>query len=67
MSTDLASPLDNFAADQEEAARRIVELASHIEKRAAATEPRDKAARTRAINVLSREAKHLQRRNAADV
>lgn len=49
------------------AARLIARLAAQIQKHAAATEPRDKAARTRAINVLSREARRLQRRNAADL
>ncbi len=46
------------------AARRIAELASHVEDLAGATEPRRQAARTQAIHALLQAAQRLQRRNA---
>ena len=49
------------------AARRIAELAERVRARADATTPRERAARTRAINVLLDNARRLQRRNAANV
>lgn len=46
------------------AARRIAELASHVEDLAGACEAREQAARTHAIHALLRSAQRLQRRNA---
>lgn len=45
------------------AVRRVRELADAIEAHAEATEPREKATRTRAINDLSHVARDLARRN----
>lgn len=49
------------------AARRITELAEHVRAAAEGATPRQRAARTRAINVLLDNARRLQRRNAAGV
>lgn len=46
------------------AARRIAELASHVEDLAGASAPREQASRTRAIHALLQAARRLQRRNA---
>lgn len=46
------------------AARLVQHFASRITALAAAETPREKQARTRAINALAQHAKRLQRRNA---
>ena len=54
------------AASYRARAKRIAHLAAQVERLADATAARDKASRTRAINVMSRLARELYVENTGD-